>query len=558
MRRIVSFVLLAWTVVAAAAETTSRGPLDLRADRYLDAPVVGRVGEGRRVEPLQSEAGWVQVRADGKVGWVRASGLAGDGATVASLARLESGRSASGNLVVAAGIRRIPKASKHALVIAVEAVAPNDRPPRRWPGVADDLASARLIAGRLGVAQEAPGDRLEPGDTLADVLAAMDALNDRVQAGDQLLVYFSGPGTQVAEDGACVNAWTFRDGTTLSAAALVRRLKPALSRVDKVLFVSDAAYAASGAKDTDARKAVASTSPCAQGASGLPIVATAMEAGISAQNLVAMQSAPGVDQGIDVARAGGVFTQALTDCVLGDAVDSDRSTSLSIGELAACVDRRGRVGPDGRKAPLVSVSGNAAWSPIVGVASKDTGSAPAGTTAPRAAIDDIVAQRDGRIEVTLSATPSTLRIGRDDLNLTLTSARAGYVYLVLLGSDGKSFYLLFPNELDRDNRIAAGQALRLPRPNWRVQGQGPAGRDTVLAIVAESERDVAPFAARREGPFSTALTDAEGRAQIQWLLGRSAQAASSDCSDGGARRNLAAVRSCSDAFGAAVVDVIEQ
>ena len=547
MRWIVGLSLTSMACVGSAAESRARSALDLRADRYSDAAVVATISDGTAVEPLKSEAGWVQVKAGGKVGWVRATGLTGDGATVASLARLEGGRSASGNLVVAAGIRRIPKASKHALIIAVESTSGIGAPLRRWPGVVDDLVGARLIAGRLGIPDENTIEVTQTSDTLDGVRGHIAGLNDRVQPGDQVLVYFSGPGTRIVEDGVCVPAWTMLDGQSLSAASLVRLMKPALANADKVLFVSDAAFAAS-AKEEAARKVVPSN--CTTTTTTMPIVELATAAGASALNVVALQSAAGASQGIDVPRGGGLFTQALTDCVLGDAIDADRSASISITEIATCVNQRGKAGP------LATIAGNTGWSPIVGVSS--TVAASGGTSTPRAAIDDVVAQRDGRIDVTLIATPTTLQIGRDYLDLALTSSRAGYVYLVLLGSDGKSFYLLFPNDLDRDNRIAAGETLRLPRPNWRVQGQGPSGKDTVLAIVAESPRDLSALAAHKEGPFSTSLTDVQGKAQLQWLLGQSGKAGSAECVGGGKRRNLAAVGVCSDAFGAGVVEVEER
>jgi hypothetical protein len=148
-------------------------------------------------------------------------------------------------------------------------------------------------------------------------------------------------------------------------------------------------------------------------------------------------------------------------------------------------------------------------------------------------------------------------VGKDFLNLALTSGSDGFVYLILLGSDAKSFYLLFPNALDRDNRIAAGQTLVLPRAQWRVQAQGPPGHDIVLAVVAESERDLSALGARA-GPFSAALTDVEGRARLQWLLGHSSAADTENCRLAGKQRNLAVVRSCSDAFGAARAEVVEQ
>ena len=109
-----------------------------------------------------------------------------------------------------------------------------------------------------------------------------------------------------------------------------------------------------------------------------------------------------------------------------------------------------------------------------------------------------------------------------------------------------------------DNRIAQGQMLQLPRASWRIQSQGPPGRDVLLAVVAESERDLAPIAGEKNGPFTTVLTDAQGRAQLQWLLGRSGIADSQTCVAAGRRRNLAAVKTCSDAYGAARLDILEQ
>ncbi|MEO8935746.1 MAG: DUF4384 domain-containing protein [Burkholderiaceae bacterium] len=545
VRALASFAMLLSSVAAYAAEVAVTRPTDLRVDRYTDAASLKSLAAGTSVELLKTEAGWVQVRVGTQTGWIRATGLTGDAASVSALARIENGRSAFGNIVVAAGIRGMPKASKHALIVGVDGVAlPDGRSPF-WPGVAYDIESARMIARRLDVPNDNV-DVVQGSDANRDgILAAIDRLDERLQAGDQVLVYFTGPGTATSDGGTCEAAWMARDGATLSAATLVARMKPALTAAGKVFVIADVGYPVD-ASDA-ARKAIALSAKRGCGApdAELPLVAAITAIGVEPRNIAVLQSAPGPNQGIEQPRSGGRFTQALVDCFLGDAVDADRSASISIGELAGCANAA--------HAPA-AVTGNAAYSPIFGVVADGAVAA----TSPRATIDAVYAQRDARLVVSLVATPPTLQIGHDDLGLVLTSSRAGFVYLVLLGSDGKSFYLLFPNDLDRDNHIAAGESLRLPRPNWRVQGQGPPGRDTVLALVAESARDLTPFAANKEGPFSVALTDAQGRAQLQWLLGRSGQADAERCVEAGKRRNLAAVGACSDAFGAAIVDVIER
>ena len=118
---------------AMAADAIVTRAADLRAERYVDAPAIRRVDAGARVDILNIEAGWVQIRVDGSTGWVRATSLSGEGAAAAPLARLDSGRAAPNNIVVAAGIRGIPKASRLALIVGVEAAGGRAPYPRIGP-----------------------------------------------------------------------------------------------------------------------------------------------------------------------------------------------------------------------------------------------------------------------------------------------------------------------------------------------------------------------------------------------------------------------------------------
>ena len=106
--------------------------------------------------------------------------------------------------------------------------------------------------------------------------------------------------------------------------------------------------------------------------------------------------------------------------------------------------------------------------------------------------------------------------------------------------------------------IAAGEEMRLPRPQWSVQSEGPPGVNVIVAVVAESPRDLRPLQGRKAGPFMDVLADLQGRASLQWLLGRSASADAERCTAGGGRRNLQVVPTCSDAYGAAQVEVAER
>jgi hypothetical protein len=118
--------------------------------------------------------------------------------------------------------------------------------------------------------------------------------------------------------------------------------------------------------------------------------------------------------------------------------------------------------------------------------------------------------------------------------------------VALAGADGNSLYLLFPNELARDNRVRAGQPLSLPGPGWEVVAAGPPGTETLLVMVTDAPRDLSRLAAEKSGPFMKTLLDRQGRARLQELLAGGTPAAG--CGQPGRP-------ACSDAFGSALLRV---
>ena len=169
------------------------------------------------------------------------------------------------------------------------------------------------------------------------------------------------------------------------------------------------------------------------------------------------------------------------------------------------------------------------------------------------ALRQMFEQRDAERRVQLGLSEAQLKIGQDTLDFSVKSDRPGYVYVALAGSDNKSVYLLFPNDLDQDNKIEAGQTLQLPRANWRVNADGPAGHDNLLVLVTDGPRDLSQLAAK-VGPFVTSLNDADGRARLGALMSASRLVTSQACQGSASRKNNPL---CSDAFGAAMVTVEE-
>ena len=142
---------------------------------------------------------------------------------------------------------------------------------------------------------------------------------------------------------------------------------------------------------------------------------------------------------------------------------------------------------------------------------------PPPALASLATLADIAAQADPRRMPEVSGQAGALRIGRDFLELTVTPQRDGFLYLVLLGSDARSFYLLFPNALDMDNRVRAGQPLRLPREDWRIRAAGPAGINHLLVVVADTPRSLERLTrvkADARSPFTFTLNTLDGRSAL--------------------------------------------
>ena len=159
--------------------------------------------------------------------------------------------------------------------------------------------------------------------------------------------------------------------------------------------------------------------------------------------------------------------------------------------------------------------------------------------------------------MTLVTGKPSFRIGQDNVEFKLTSSHAGYVYLLMVGSDGKTFDMIFPNKLDQNNRIEAGQTLDLPRKEWEIQAGGPAGKNHLLAIVSDSPRDFTKLGMQPAGPFSIAQATPVAAKDIVLVTLNAPSAESTDCQAASMRNLKVAETGCSSAYGAALTTVLE-
>lgn len=555
--------------------------------------------------------------ATGRVsGWLRASALNMQ-AGASAVAGLSSGREASGNTALTLGVRSIPpmtpRINRHALIIGVGQYGDASVPP--LPGTKLDRISATQMAQAMQVPDSNIQYLQDEQATGANIRAALQSLTARVQEGDRVFIHYSGHGTRYNDPqvGGCVEALLPYDGMsqgTISNREVASLLSSITQKTDKLFVMYDACHSGGLVAPSVATRTrgisngndEGSLRPKFAGISeecGRPVniktrslVNEQVSRGAMPQDIIHLSAARDNEISFDDEQKGGLATQYMRDCMLRDAKDLDGSGAINIDEIRQCaqekINRRMQNDNNFKPHNLV-LSGNMnfvpAWFSQVSAPASNVMTALAPTDKPVAtpaasvtpvpptspspsasvlpvadtqsgekALQQMFDQRQAKRTVNVTLTKRDLVIGKDALEFSVQSDRAGYVYAALAGSDGKALYMLFPNDLDQNNRIEAGQTLKLPQGNWRIKSSGPAGTNHLLVMVADAPRDLTALGGRKSGPFLTSLNDAAGRAQLGALMTTSKLVSSQACLTAAAAKNNPL---CSDAYGASLLQVRE-
>jgi hypothetical protein len=544
-------------------------------------------------------------------GWVRASAL--NWQTGSSMVSgLASGREAGGNTALTLGVRSLPaRINRHALIIGIGRYADPATP--SLPGTRIDKDSATQMAQAMQVPVSNIRYLQDEQATGANIRQALQDLTDRVQDGDRVFIHYSGHGTRYKDPaaGGCVEALLAYEGGSSSLITnheMADLLKTITNRTDKLFVMYDACHSGGVVQAASSVRTRGFSNVNDEGLlrpkfaniseeCGRPVnvktrnlVVEAAAKGALPQDIIHVSASQDNEVSFDDALKGGLATQYMRDCMLRDAKDLDNSGAISMDEIKHCAQAKidKRMANDANYKPHhLVLNGNAAFVPawfgqanaLAQVVSESNPSTPPVTLAPAPVLATPVAaaptpvvvappeplsgeqalrqmfdQRDAKRRVQVTLGKGKLRIGQDELDLIVQSDRAGYVYVALAGSDNKSVYMLFPNDLDQNNKIEADQQLLLPRPNWRVKAAGPLGTDNLLIVVADAPRDLNALANNKAGPFVTSLNDAQGRAQLGALLTTSSSASNKACASTASRKKN---RLCSDAYGASIVAVEE-
>lgn len=486
------------------------------------------------------------------------------------LAQVPNGREAKDNSrIVTTGIRSPPLASNHALIITV-----SEYPRSPLPGVLTDRKLGIELAQRFGVPPKDIVELSEQQVTREGLKQALAGLDQRLLPGDKLFVYFSGHGARFFSKatGQCTESIVMQDMHVVTNSEFADMIKPLSAKADKTVIMLDSCHSGGVAQAAGSRalstpmglqrpkfSPEASSAQCSLAVNlGSFTQSRGIDLKTTDNNMVIVAAARKNEVAWDTSK-GGALTYNFEQCVNGGATDQDHSGAISMQELTACVQARLDKTQEESARQHVTLAGNAALIPAF------YPPASSGTVAPDvdtvAALNDIYSQRDDRWQVQVNLDQPTLKIG-SNLAMTVHSDRNGFVYVFYRGTQPDSFYLLFPNQLDGANNIAANQDLRLPRENWAVTALGPRGTDHILVLVTQAPRDFSSLTlpaeyVSRSGPFDRIHSTIDAVSRIGQVATLSSALGQEQCTGEDGKRDLGIARQCSSVFGAALVNANE-
>ena len=564
------------------------------------------------------------------------------------------------NLTLVVKAQTTQKNNRAALIIAIAEYDSPEAPP--LPGVVADIVSAKKIAIAMGISEKNITVLRNQEATKTNIVNAFKQFSSQASDGGRAFIYFSGHGTRGYDPVTknCYEGLLSYDRQVITHDEIAVATKKLNDQVDKSIVMFDACHSG-GVINTQSqtRGLVSELRPkfyskasssdlamCSQPSNFKTrgLFEKSSRLGALQENLVFISAARPDEVSYDEGSAkGGVATQALRDCLLGNAKDLDASGGVSLAEIQSCsqeivnsklpgpfylphhitirgnrnlipvlanenylqtspskpvestqnlsistnkpevvkpiaeaqspvlpnkpldINQGQSIKPDTVKPPvqasipliapikppeIVQNTNNSSTKPEPIKPNKLDPMKPITQPAPPpveqpmaslATLKDIESQRNPSRKLDLELVKKTLKINKDYLDLKIKSSHDGYLYLVLLGSDKKSFYVLYPNKLDGDNRIQAGKIVSLPNPSWQIKAAGPVGINNILVIVSDSPRDLkllGELGNDLNSPFVYSLNTLDGRSKLINYLTKSA--------DGGSEKFAAQIISVSE------------
>lgn len=413
---------------------------------------------------------------------------------------------AAAALVAGAAAAPLAHAENHALIMWI---GDYGNPQSNLPGIDLDAANAKKIAAAMGVPAQNVVEVSNRSLTRQAVANALANITRKIQDGDKVFLYYSGHGTQaggVVAGARCTEAMVVagEQQPYFLDAELQTALTQLGSKASQVVMMNDSCFSG-GAATKDLERGAGDAKP--KFLSGVMKPNTAITAGYQcgeavnkmARNLEVVGAQPRGPQVLYIAASsdtevsyatskGSVATLAWVDCLASRPADPNGSGSINGEELRQCAQKF--ITQAGYR-QTVMLQGNTKLPLAFGTGASGPGGGGGGTAAVNAAqaLQDLRAGADKSYQIQLRPARSTMQIRQDFLDFSLTTNREGYLYVLQVGSDGKTFNMLFPNKIDSNNFVSSGTH-NFPRESWRVRAGGPAGTSHLLAIISPVKKDI--------------------------------------------------------------------
>ena len=434
-------------------------------------------------------------------------------------------------------------ATNYALIMTIGNYS---NPQANLPGIDLDAKNASVIAKSLGVSDTNIQYLSDSKLTAEGFRQAFKELAQRISKGDSVFIYYSGHGTQSdAGGGKCSEGMVSYDMNAYRDSEIQQNLAELSSKANRVIMMNDSCFSGGLAQSKSTRGIGGSvvnpkSYKLTEAATGYTcgdainmkilrnIVPRAKSAGTNLLYIAASQD----NEVANASSEGSFATLGWKQCI-SSKTDADHSGALSGEEIKVCTQRfieERRINQHvvlvgNKDLPLVFVGDSTtpeiepvavatnASSPELAApdltlnpptASETTSTPPVANTSSFSAanaLNDLHNAASPAIIVNLKLASDKLKIHTDPLNFTVSTNKSGYLSILQVGSDGKTFNRIFPNDNDQNNYVQAGLTV-LPRATWQIKAGGPVGNSYLLAIISDTQRD---FSAGMKsiGPFKT-------------------------------------------------------
>lgn len=401
-----------------------------------------------------------------------------------------------------------PQTSQAANYGLIMTIGEYSDPRASLPGIDTDAQLAAKIATSMGVPKENLTKVTNSQLHIDGVRGALQRMEQKIGRGDNLFIYYSGHGGQhtLGTDGTCSEGMITFDMKTFDDAAIENSLSRLANKAGQVVMMNDSCFSGGQASKGPSTRSLDRV-PKNWNTSGTPTYQCGNAINMKlTRNLVPVATGLGANflyiaaaterEVAFATRNGSSATVAWASC-LQNTADRDTSGTLTGRELQTCAQNwinRNRFNQ------TITLIGNDNL-PLVFLEREST------KPSPVKALETLQQLSSPTVKVSLVSSSDTLQIRKDFLDLTINSNIDGYLYLFHVGSDQKTFDLLFPNSRDTNNLLEAGEH-RLPRPSWGIQAGGPAGESHLMAIVSETPKDFSGFMQLLgESPFRSAAVN---------------------------------------------------